>query len=132
MGLKMQSWGLCVGYMVGSCRTCVRCTNNLENYCPKMILKYGSAYLDGSTMYGGFVICWTESLPLDYGAPLLCASVTTYCPLKYFGVNKPEMHSGVVGLGGLGHVNVKFANAFGAKVTVISTSPSKQQTERSH
>ncbi|WOH14702.1 hypothetical protein DCAR_0934224 [Daucus carota subsp. sativus] len=126
-----------VGCMVGSCRTCADCKNNLENYCPKMILTYGSTYLDGSTTYGGysdtmvvdehFVIRWPENLPLDCGAPLLCAGITTYSPLKHFGLSKPGIHIGVVGLGGLGHVAVKFAKAFGAKVTVISTSPSKQK-----
>lgn len=126
-----------VGCMVGSCRTCADCKNSLENYCSKMILTYGSTYLDGSTTYGGysdsmvvdehFVIRWPESLPLDCGAPLLCAGITTYSPLKYFGLDKPGMHIGVVGLGGLGHVAVKFAKAFGTKVTVISTSPNKQK-----
>lgn len=71
-----------------------------------------------------FVIRWPESLPLDCGAPLLCAGITTYSPLKYFGLNKPGMHIGVVGLG---HVALKFVKAFGAKVTVISTSPSKMK-----
>lgn len=64
---------------------------------------------------------------MDKGAPLLCAGVTTYSPLRYFGLDKPGMHIGVVGLGGLGHVAVKFAKAFGTKVTVISRSAGKKK-----
>ncbi|XP_027152764.1 8-hydroxygeraniol dehydrogenase-like [Coffea eugenioides] len=125
-----------VGCMVGSCHSCPSCANDLENYCPKMILTYNSTYYDGTPTYGGysnimvadenFVIRWPENLPLDSGAPLLCSGITTYSALKYFGLDGPGMHIGVVGLGGLGHVAVKFAKAFGAKVTVISTSPSKK------
>lgn len=125
-----------VGCMVGSCHSCDNCASDLENYCPKMILTYNSTYYDGTPTYGGysnimvadenFVIRWPESLPLDSGAPLLCSGITTYSALRYFGLDGPGMHIGVVGLGGLGHVAVKFAKAFGAKVTVISTSPSKK------
>ncbi|KAK6923863.1 Alcohol dehydrogenase-like, C-terminal [Dillenia turbinata] len=125
-----------VGCMVGSCHSCDNCTNNLENYCPKLILTYGNTYYDGTTTYGGysnlmianesFVIRMPDNLPLEAGAPLLCAGITVYSPLKYYGLDKPGMHVGVVGLGGLGHVAVKFAKAFGAKVTVISTSPNKK------
>ncbi|CAK9156013.1 unnamed protein product [Ilex paraguariensis] len=125
-----------VGCMVGSCNSCDSCANDLENYCPKMIQTYTGIYHDGTPTQGGysdimvaneqFVIRWPENLPLDAGAPLLCAGITTYSPLKYFGLDKPGMHVGVVGLGGLGHVAVKFAKAFGAKVTVVSTSLSKK------
>ncbi|WMV53193.1 hypothetical protein MTR67_046578 [Solanum verrucosum] len=89
-----------VGYLVGSCNKCENCTNDLENYCPGQVL--------------------------TANAPLLCAGVTTYSPLRYYGLDKPGMHIGVVGLGGLGHMAVKFAKAFGTKVTVISTSLSKK------
>ncbi|CAK9185882.1 unnamed protein product [Ilex paraguariensis] len=125
-----------VGCLVGSCRNCESCGNNLENYCPRQILTYGFPYIDGTITYGGysdhmvadehFVVHWPDNLPLDSGAPLLCAGITTYSPLRYYGLDKPGMHIGVVGLGGLGHVAVKFAKAFGVKVTVISTSPNKQ------
>ncbi|KAL3501031.1 hypothetical protein ACH5RR_035480 [Cinchona calisaya] len=125
-----------VGCMVGSCHSCDNCTNDLENYCPKVILTYNSTYYDETPTYGGysnimvvdekFAIRWPENLPLDSGAPLLCAGITTYSALKYFGLDKPGMHVGVVGLGGLGHVAVKFAKAFGVKVTVISTTPGKK------
>ncbi|KAL3527575.1 hypothetical protein ACH5RR_012231 [Cinchona calisaya] len=127
-----------VGCLIGSCRTCEDCADDLENYCPKKIITYdGPRYYDGTLTFGGysdhmvvdehFAIHWPEKLPLDGGAPLLCAGITTYSPLKHFGLDKPGVHIGVVGLGGLGHVAVKFAKAFGAKVTVISTSPSKKE-----
>ncbi|KAG8377976.1 hypothetical protein BUALT_Bualt08G0089800 [Buddleja alternifolia] len=126
-----------VGCMVGSCRKCDQCVNNLENYCPQSVFTYNSIDSDGTTTYGGysnimvadehFVIRWPEKLPLDSGAPLLCAGTTTYSALKYYGLDKPGLHVGVVGLGGLGHVAVKFLKAFGAKVTVISNSAGKKQ-----
>lgn len=126
-----------VGCLVGSCGSCDSCADNLENYCPKQILTYGFPYFDGTKTYGGysdsmvadehFVLRWPENLPLDSGAPLLCAGITTYSPLRHFGLDKPGMHVGVVGLGGLGHVAVKMAKAFGTKVTVISTSESKKK-----
>ena len=131
-----------VGCLVGSCKSCDSCANDLENYCPKAIQTYGGKYLDGTTTYGGysdimvadeaFVIRIPDSLPLDGAAPLLCAGITTYSPLRYFGLDKPGMHVGVVGLGGLGHVAVKFAKALGVKVTVISTSPSKKDEAIKH
>ncbi|XP_076911458.1 mannitol dehydrogenase-like [Bidens hawaiensis] len=74
-----------------------------------------------------FVLRWPENLPLDSGAPLLCAGITTYSPLKYFGLDKPGTKVGVVGLGGLGHVAVKMAKAFGAEVTVFSTTAAKEK-----
>lgn len=90
-----------------------------------------------SKFYGGlcdvvvadehFIIRWPENFPLDIGSPLLCAGITTYSPLRHFGLDKPGLHIGIVGLGGLGHIAVKFAKAFGAKVTVISTSNNKKQ-----
>ncbi|CAI0419745.1 unnamed protein product, partial [Linum tenue] len=126
-----------VGCMVGSCRSCDNCSNGVENYCPKMILTYAGTYHDGTITYGGysnvmvcdehFVVRVPDALPLDAAAPLLCAGITLYSPLRYYGLDKPGIHVGVVGLGGLGHVGVKFAKAMGAKVTVISTSPAKKQ-----
>ncbi|KAL0463456.1 UNVERIFIED_CONTAM: Geraniol dehydrogenase 1 [Sesamum latifolium] len=74
-----------------------------------------------------FVVRWPENLPLDIGAPLLCAGITSYSPLRHFGLDKPGLKVGVVGLGGLGHVVVKFAKAFWTTVTVISTSLSKKK-----
>ncbi|MCH85509.1 cinnamyl alcohol dehydrogenase, partial [Trifolium medium] len=117
-----------VGCMVDSCRTCQNCEDNLENYCSKYTLTYSAKYSDGTITYGGysdsmvadehFVVHIPDGLPLEAAAPLLCAGITVYSPLKYFGLNKPGLHIGVVGLGGLGHMAVKFAKAFGANVTV--------------
>ncbi|KAK2427892.1 cinnamyl-alcohol dehydrogenase [Trifolium repens] len=79
-----------------------------------------------------FVVRIPDNLPLEAAAPLLCAGITVYSPLKYFGLDKPGLHIGVVGLGGLGHMAVKFAKAFGANVTVISTSPNKEKEAIEH
>lgn len=124
-----------VGCMIGSCRSCESCTKNLENYCPNMILTYSGKYYDGTTTYGGYsnemvanqhyVVRIPDNLPLDGSAPLLCAGITVYSALRYFELDERGKHVGVVGLGGLGHLAVKFAKAFGLKVTVISTSPNK-------
>lgn len=124
-----------VGTQVGSCGKCECCTNDLDQYCPEMIATDGFGSNDVS--YGAccdimvvdenFVIVWPQNLPMDAGAPLLCAGITTYSPLRNFGLDRPGIHVGVVGLGGLGHVAVRFAKAFGAKVTVISTSMNKKQ-----
>lgn len=126
-----------VGCMVGSCSSCNNCTNNLENYCPQMIQTYNNKYHDGTITYGGysnlivvdehFVVRFPDNMPLDAGAPLLCAGITVYSPLKYYGLDQSGIKIGVVGLGGLGHVAVKFAKAMGVKVTVISTSPNKKK-----
>ncbi|XP_062100754.1 probable mannitol dehydrogenase isoform X2 [Humulus lupulus] len=131
-----------VGYMVGSCGTCDSCNDELENYCPKMIPTCSAIYYDGTTTYGGFsdvmmanenfAVHIPDTLPLDATAPLLCAGITVYSPLRHFGLDKPGTHVGIVGLGGLGHVAVKFAKAMGAKVTVISTSPEKKQEAIEH
>ncbi|RDX97993.1 putative mannitol dehydrogenase, partial [Mucuna pruriens] len=131
-----------VGCMVDSCRTCQYCVDNLECYCPQYTLTYCAKYKDGTTTYGGysdsmvadehFVVRIPDGLPLDAAAPLLCAGITVYSPLRYFALDKPGLHVGVVGLGGLGHLAVKFAKAFGAKVTVISTSPNKKDEAIQH
>ncbi|CAL5342103.1 unnamed protein product [Camellia sinensis] len=146
IGCKVQKFkvGDKVGVtgLVGACHSCDNCTNNLENYCPKLIETYNGTYHDGTTTYGGYsdhmvtnehyVIHIPENMPLDAAAPLLCAWITTYSPLKYFELGKPGMHVGVVGLGGVGHVGVKFAKALGAKVTLISTSPNKKKEAIEH
>ncbi|XP_042490900.1 probable mannitol dehydrogenase [Macadamia integrifolia] len=126
-----------VGCLVGACHSCDNCKNDLENYCPKMILTYNSTYHDGTMTYGGYsdfmvanehyIVRMPENLPLEGCAPLLCAGITVYSPMKYYGLCSPGIHLGVVGLGGLGHVAVKFAKALGMKVTVISTSTGKKQ-----
>ncbi|BFG35642.1 hypothetical protein CerSpe_219160 [Prunus speciosa] len=126
-----------VGCMVGSCRSCDNCTQDLENYCPKVVWTYNKHHEDGSRTFGGysdkivvdehFVVQIPKNLPLQGTAPMLCAGITVYSPMRYFGLMEPGKHLGVVGLGGLGHMAVKFAKAVGAKVTVISTSPNKKK-----
>ncbi|CAK9156005.1 unnamed protein product [Ilex paraguariensis] len=125
-----------VGCFVGSCWKCKSCANNLENHCPDQMPIGTPPYIDGMIIHGGFsdhivtdehfVLRWPDNLPLDSGVPLLGAGITMYSPLKYFGLDKPGMHIGVVGLGGHGHLTVKIIKALGGKVTVISTSPEKE------
>jgi len=130
-----------VGCMVDSCRTCVSCQEGLEQYCePGMTQTYGSpdpkgaevgqtvtqgGYSDRITVNQDFVLSIPDSIPLDAAAPLLCAGITTYSPLKTWGVG-PGSKVAVVGLGGLGHMAVKLAAAMGAEVTVLSTSDRKK------
>lgn len=130
-----------VGCMVDSCRTCSACREGLEQYCePGMTQTYGSrdpkgqavgqtitqgGYCDRITVDQAFVLKIPDSLPLDAAAPLLCAGVTTWSPLKTWGVG-PGSKVAVIGLGGLGHMAVKLAAALGAEVTVLSTSDRKK------
>jgi len=126
-----------VGVMVDSCRTCKNCQKDLEQYCVEgMTGTYNAKERDGKTIAQGgystqivvderYVLKVAPELDLKAVAPLLCAGITTYSPLVYAGVKK-GMKVGVVGLGGLGHMGVKFAASFGAEVTVLSTSPSKE------
>lgn len=126
-----------VGCMVNSCRSCESCEEGSENYCSKVVFSYNSLDRDGTVTRGGysdtvvvdarFVVRFPDALPLDAGAPLLCAGASVYAPMTRHGLAAPGKHVGVIGLGGLGHVAVKFARAFGAKVTVISTSPGKRE-----
>lgn len=126
-----------VGCLVGACRSCEKCIEHKENYCPNLVFAYNSIDIDGKITYGGysniivvdqhFVVKFPENFPMDRGAPLLCAGITVYNPMKNFGLNHPGKHIGIVGLGGLGHVAVKFGKAFGMKVTVISSSPWKKE-----
>ena len=126
-----------VGCLVDSDHTCPNCQNGLEQLCPNQTLTYGSPdkHLGGVT-YGGysdnivvderFVLRVPANLDLAGVAPLLCAGITTYSPIRRWGDIKGKK-VGVVGLGGLGHMGVKFARAFGAHVVVFSTSPSKKE-----
>ncbi|XP_059666393.1 probable mannitol dehydrogenase [Cornus florida] len=126
-----------VGTMVDSCGTCNSCQVDLENYCTNVIFTYTLFEAGGTKTYGGysdiivveehFAVRFPENLSPAGGAPLLCAGITVYSPMKYFGLSEPGKHLGVVGLGGLGHLAVKFGKAFGMKVTVISTSPGKKE-----
>jgi uncharacterized zinc-type alcohol dehydrogenase-like protein len=126
------------GCMVDSCRECENCKRDLEQYCLKGNSQtYNGTEQDKKTpTYGGysntivvnedFVLHISEKLDLAATAPLLCAGITTYSPLRHWKVGKGHK-LGVVGLGGLGHMGVKFGVAFGAEVTVLSTSPSKEK-----
>jgi alcohol dehydrogenase (NADP+) len=121
-----------VGCLVDSDRTCPNCQAGLEQFCPGMVLTYNfpDRHLGGVT-YGGysesivvdenFVLRVPENLPLAGAAPLLCAGITTYSPLRHWGVTSGKK-VGIVGLGGLGHMGVKFARALGAHVVVFTTS----------
>ena len=124
-----------VGCMVDSCRTCESCHEGLEQYCDEgAVLTYGSIGKDGELTQGGysnvivtdeaFVLKVDKSLDLAHSAPLLCAGITTYSPLRHWNIG-PQHRVGVVGLGGLGHMGVKFAKAFSAHVTVFTTTESK-------
>ena len=125
-----------VGCMVDSCRICDNCRADLEQFCDKgVVFTYNSKdEHTGGITYGGysksivvdqhFVLRISDKLDLAATAPLLCAGITTYSPLRHWKVGKGQK-VGVVGLGGLGHMGVKFANAFGARVVLFTTSPGK-------
>lgn len=127
-----------VGCFVDSCGECGPCKQGLEQYCNKGAnLTYNGLEKDGKTpTYGGYstkivvnenyVVKIPSNIPLDRAAPLLCAGITTYSPLRQWHI-KPGDKVAVVGLGGLGHMAVKIANAMGADVTVLSTSDSKEK-----
>ena len=126
-----------VGCMVDSCRKCAACHQGLEQYCPEpFVATYNSReYGSGTPTYGGyskaivvdehFVLRLPENLDMAAAAPLLCAGITTYSPLRHWNAG-PGKNVGVVGLGGLGHMAVKIAAAMGAEVTVFTTSDKKR------
>jgi alcohol dehydrogenase (NADP+) len=125
-----------VGCLVGSDGTCPACQEGLEQFCANATLTYNAPdkYLDGVT-YGGysdsivvndrFVLRVPANLDLAGAAPLLCAGITTYSPMRHWGVTKGKK-VGVVGIGGLGHMAVKLAHALGAHVVAFTTSPEKK------
>jgi len=125
-----------VGCMVDSCRVCASCRRGLEQYCEKFpVLTYnGEDKVLGGMTFGGysesivvdeaFTLKVSDKLDLAATAPLLCAGITTYSPLRHWKVG-PGQKVGIVGLGGLGHMGVKFARAFGAHVVLFTTSPAK-------
>jgi uncharacterized zinc-type alcohol dehydrogenase-like protein len=127
-----------VGCLVDSDHTCPNCAAGLEQFCTSGVLTYGSPDKHGTApvTYGGysdsivvderFVVRIPANLSLAGAAPLLCAGITTYSPLRHWGVTKGKK-VGIVGLGGLGHMGVKFAHAFGAHTVVFTTSPSKKE-----
>lgn len=126
-----------VGCLVDSCQTCSSCKDDLEQFCENgATFTYNSPnkYFEGLQTYGGystgivvdesFVLKVPETIDPKGAAPLLCAGITTWSPLRHWNVKKGDK-VGIVGLGGLGHMGVKFANALGAHVVMITTSPSK-------
>ena len=125
-----------VGCLVDSCRTCPNCRTGLEQFCDNgMVMTYGSmdkhlgtptlgGYAQSIVVTEDFVLRMPANLDLAAAAPLLCAGITTYSPLRHWKVG-PGQKVGIVGLGGLGHMGVKFAKAFGAHVVLFTTSPNK-------
>ncbi len=130
-----------VGCMVDSCGHCSECDDGLEQYCeafPTFTYNGEDKHLGGMTLGGyservvvkeSFTLKVDPSLDLAAVAPLLCAGITTYSPLRHWKVG-PGQKVGIVGLGGLGHMGVKFAHAFGAHVVVFTTSPGKKEDAR--
>jgi len=126
-----------VGFIVGSCRNCSQCNESMEQYCSKRIWSYNDVNHDGTPTQGGFastmvvdqmfVVRIPENLSLEQAAPLLCAGVTVYSPMKHFGMTEAGKRCGILGLGGVGHMGVKIAKAFGLHVTVISSSDKKKE-----
>ena len=126
-----------VGVFVDSCRSCSSCLRGLQQYCVEgMTGTYNGYERDGKTVAMGgysnnfvvnedYAVSIPSNLPMDGVAPLLCAGITLYSPIKHWNVG-PGMKVAVMGLGGLGHMGVKFAVAMGAEVTVLSHSPSKE------
>jgi len=142
VGKKVKKWkvgdAVGVGCFVDSCRKCEACKKGEEQYCgPGMSPTYNGLEQDKKTLtYGGYstritvdekyVLRIPKNLPLDKAAPLLCAGITTYSPLKHWKVKKGHK-VGIIGLGGLGHMAVKLAKAMGAEVMVLSSSKSKEK-----
>jgi uncharacterized zinc-type alcohol dehydrogenase-like protein len=126
-----------VGVMVESCQVCVNCKKGLQQYCRVgMVGTYSARDKNGDVTQGGYskqivvdenyVLRISDKLSLAGVAPLLCAGITTYSPLRHWKVGK-GYRLGVVGLGGLGHMAVKFGSSFGAEVTMLSSSPGKEK-----
>ncbi|KMZ66296.1 cinnamyl alcohol dehydrogenase [Zostera marina] len=125
-----------VGTYVDSCRDCDLCNQYIESHCSKAVLTFNGVGMDGTVTQGGYSshivvhnrYCFQipDGYPLAKAGPLLCAGITVYTPMMRHNMNQPGKYLGVIGLGGLGHMAVKFGKAFGLNVTVISTSISKK------
>lgn len=126
-----------IGAQCGSCLECTNCKNGLENICEvKTVLTYNDRWQNGDKTYGGYATKWRghqrfvfripDEMPNDIAATFLCAGVTTYAPLKRYGV-KPGDKVGVIGIGGLGHFAVQWAKAMGAQVVALSSSDRKRE-----
>ncbi|XP_057963536.1 probable cinnamyl alcohol dehydrogenase 1 [Malania oleifera] len=131
-----------VGVLVGCCRNCSPCKSDNEQYCNKKIWSYNDIYTDGNTTQGGFagamvvdqkfLVKIPDGMATEQAAPLLCAGVTVYSPLKHFGLKQSGLRGGILGLGGVGHIGVKIAKAMGHHVTVISSSDRKREEALDH
>ncbi len=121
-----------LGWQANSCGECEWCLQGLENLCassePTCVHRHGG-YADRVRAHARFVIPIPETLESENAAPLLCGGITVYTPLRNHGIN-PSSRVGVVGIGGLGHMAVQFARAFGAEVTAFSTSAAKEEEAR--
>ncbi len=126
-----------VGCFVDTCRECYECTSGADNYCTVApVMTYNGKDHEGQPTYGGYsdkivvdenyVLRIPENLPLDAAAPLLCAGITLYSPLKHWNAGTGKKVA-IVGLGGLGHMGVKLAHALGAEVTVLSQTTKKEE-----
>jgi len=125
-----------VGCFVDSCRKCVQCRKGLQQYCAVgMVVTYNGREYDGTPTFGGYsekiivdenyVLRMPDNLPLDAAAPLLCAGITLYSPLKHWQAG-PGKRVAIIGLGGLGHMGVKLSHELGAEVTILSQTLKKQ------
>jgi uncharacterized zinc-type alcohol dehydrogenase-like protein len=124
-----------VGVFIDACRECDSCLRGLDQYCSKGTGTYNTKDADGNIVFGGYsdkfvideryAVTLSDAVDLAGTAPLLCAGITLYSPLKHWGAG-PGKRVGIIGLGGLGHMGVQFAHALGAHVTVFSQSPSKE------
>jgi uncharacterized zinc-type alcohol dehydrogenase-like protein len=125
-----------VGNMVDSCRVCASCRAGLEQYCTSRVLAYNAIGRDGQRTYGGysektvvdeaFVVHIPDSVSLKSAAPLLCAGITMYSPLRHWKAG-PGKRVGIIGFGGLGHVGVQMSRALGAHTTVLDLSMAKRE-----
>jgi uncharacterized zinc-type alcohol dehydrogenase-like protein len=121
-----------VGWQSNSCGVCEWCSRGMENLCAAAectCIHRNGGYADRVRANARFVIPIPEALDSEHAAPLLCAGITVYSPLRNYGIN-PSSRVGIVGIGGLGHIAIQFAKVFGAEVTAFSTSASKEEEAR--
>ncbi len=122
-----------LGWQSNSCGTCEWCSRGMENLCPSMeatCVRRNGGYADSVRANARFVIPMPDAISSEAAAPLLCGGITVYNPIRTHGVN-PSSRVGIVGIGGLGHLALQFARAFGADVTAFSSSAAKEKEARS-
>lgn len=122
-----------LGWQSNSCGVCEWCTRGMENLCPSLegtCVHRNGGYADRVRANARFVIPIPDEIESDHAAPLLCGGITVYNPIRNHGVN-PSSRVGIIGIGGLGHMAIQFARAFGADVTAFSTSADKEEEARS-